>query len=193
MQGYRTIIFTLLMTLIGLLGVKVSPDLANHWLDVFFAVWGIGAILLRQITTTPVGAAINPEIEAVLAHLKQLSAQLGQGLSRSDIDSLAADLKTLLSLATSDTALAGHTSKLASAIGELTPVLQALIAGLQAAPTTSISTSITSPSNPSAAAATLAAVDAAPTPSDDGLPPAPSEASAQPLSAPVRSGIIPAL
>jgi hypothetical protein len=134
-KGFRTIAFSALMTGIGMLGVKISPASAENWADIFFAVWGIGAILLRQITNTPIGAAVVPEIDAVLAHFKLISAQLSQGLSRADIDGLTADLQTLLLHANSDAALAGKTSELAAAITLLAPQLQALIAqGQRVAP-----------------------------------------------------------
>lgn len=54
MKGSRTIIFTLVMAILGLAGAKISPDTVNSWLDVFIPAWAIGAILLRQLTTSPV-------------------------------------------------------------------------------------------------------------------------------------------
>jgi hypothetical protein len=81
MKGYRTIIFSAIMTLVGMLGWKISPQTANQWADMFVAAWGIGAILLRQITTTPIGGVVA------------LSAP---ALSADDIAGLRTDLQTLL-------------------------------------------------------------------------------------------------
>jgi len=53
-KGKRTILFTLVMAILGLAGSKISPDTVNAWLDVFIPIWAIGAILLRQITSSPV-------------------------------------------------------------------------------------------------------------------------------------------
>jgi hypothetical protein len=62
MKGYRTLIFSALMTAIGMLGFKVSPATALHWGDMYVAAWGIGAILLRQLTSTPVGTAATQAV-----------------------------------------------------------------------------------------------------------------------------------
>ena len=57
MKGYRTLMFSALMAAVGMLGLKISPEVAQHWGDMFLAAWGMGAILLRQVTNTPVGVA----------------------------------------------------------------------------------------------------------------------------------------
>ena len=54
MKGNRTIIFNLVMAVVGLAGFKLSPDTVNTWLDVFIPAWAIGGLLLRQLTNTPI-------------------------------------------------------------------------------------------------------------------------------------------
>lgn len=112
MKGYRTIIFSSTMTLLGLIGFKVSPDTASHWADIFFAFWGITSILLRQITNTPVGTSLLVGVE--------------QSLSKDDLSQIRQDVQTLL----------GHvqmTPVLASATGEILKRLDGLSAALQEA------------------------------------------------------------
>lgn len=54
MKGSRTILFNLVMAIAAMAGLKLAPDLVNAWLDVFVSIWAVGAMLLRQVTTTPV-------------------------------------------------------------------------------------------------------------------------------------------
>lgn len=109
MKGYRTLIFTALMTAVGMLGWKVSPEAAEHWGDVFVTVWGIGAILLRQATDTPVGltaiqsikeavsagdfAALRSDVAALLEHVKLTppTAQMVMAIAQK-LDALALTL-----------------------------------------------------------------------------------------------------
>jgi hypothetical protein len=95
MKGYRTIAFSAIMTLVGMLGFKLSPETANHWMDVFVAFWGIGAILIRQITTTPVGgvSAASPLSSADLAKLQQdVQTLLGHSGATLQAAALTADM-----------------------------------------------------------------------------------------------------
>jgi hypothetical protein len=112
MKGYRTILFSALMTLAGMIGWKINPAAANNWVDVFVAFWGIGSILLRQITTTPVG---NPALLAGTAAL----------LSDSDMVAVRTDLQTVL----------GHVSMtpvLAAAVGNISDKFDLVAAAIQA-------------------------------------------------------------
>ncbi|MBF0095442.1 MAG: hypothetical protein HQL34_12985 [Alphaproteobacteria bacterium] len=54
MKGSRTILFNLVMAVAAMAGIKIAPDTVTIWLDVFVSVWAIGAMLLRQVTNTPV-------------------------------------------------------------------------------------------------------------------------------------------
>lgn len=68
LKGYRTIIFNLVMpglmilSTTGVIGAGESPtaDEVNVFLDnldgVLTAVWGIGNLVLRKVTTGPVGS-----------------------------------------------------------------------------------------------------------------------------------------
>jgi hypothetical protein len=81
LTGYRTILFNLAMAVVALTGHTVSPDLLNTYLDGLIAAWVLGAILLRAITTTPVGRASHPLTEAVTALDSKLETLLGHPLA----------------------------------------------------------------------------------------------------------------
>jgi hypothetical protein len=54
MQGYRTILFNLIMGIAAVAGWNVSPDLAQDWTNGFIALWTFGNVALRAITKTPI-------------------------------------------------------------------------------------------------------------------------------------------
>jgi hypothetical protein len=118
MKGYRTIIFSALMTLVGMIGWKVSPDTANHWVDVFLSAWGIGAILIRQITTTPVG---NP-------------AGAAPALSAADLTEIGADLKTLIGHSSATLGAAQLTANMSQKFDLIAAAIQAAAAANAAPP-----------------------------------------------------------
>lgn len=62
LKGYRTLFFGFITILLGLLGKHVAPELIDNYLDVIFAVVGIGIIGLRLITTTPFGQVILHDV-----------------------------------------------------------------------------------------------------------------------------------
>lgn len=115
MKGYRTIIFSSAMTLIGLLGFKISPDTASHWTDVFFSIWGIGAILIRQITTTPVGG---------------IALVQSPGLSADDAAKLRQDIMTLLQHSGVSLQAAALTANLSQKIDAISGAVQAIAAAV---------------------------------------------------------------
>jgi hypothetical protein len=54
MQGYRTIIFNLIMVAGGLLGLTIAPEQASAYADAFILLWGFGNVVFRAITHTPI-------------------------------------------------------------------------------------------------------------------------------------------
>lgn len=62
LTGYRTLAFGFAVTLLGLLGKHVSPELINQYLDVIFAAIGTGIVVLRLMTSSPVFAAIERQV-----------------------------------------------------------------------------------------------------------------------------------
>ena len=110
MKGYRTIIFSAFMTLAGIVGWKISPAAANQWTDVFVVIWGIGGILIRQVTNTPVGksygldkseiAQLGEAINTLLQHSNATlgAAQLTANMSQK-FDAIAAALQMVASAA----------------------------------------------------------------------------------------------
>ena len=55
MKGYRTLIFNLIMVIVGLTGAELSPETAKKTAEAFVTLWGAGNIVLRSVTTTPLG------------------------------------------------------------------------------------------------------------------------------------------
>lgn len=175
MQGYRTIIFNIVMLTVGMLGWKVSPDVTNHWLDVFFAAWAIGAILLRLITTTPIGATVNSEIAALTDRVHFL---ISRGPSSGDITELAGAVRDLFGKLEDDPQIGEHNI-------EIIRKLDALLVMLQGAAPAAIAMAekILSPETP-APDATPAAEAAVSAPAADDAPviPSPAAVPAQPSS-----------
>lgn len=54
MKGFRTVAFNALMTLVGLFGAEISPELAEQAVGAFVLLWGVGNVLLRAITNSPI-------------------------------------------------------------------------------------------------------------------------------------------
>ncbi len=57
--GYRTILFNCVTGFAAILGCKLSPETAAAWGSVLASFWTVGNILLRQVTTTPLGQKVE--------------------------------------------------------------------------------------------------------------------------------------
>jgi len=91
LTGYRTILFNAVMAALALTGHTVSPDLLNTYLDGLIAVWVGGAVLLRALTTTPIGRATPGLSEAVTALNGKLELLLGHPLADPATAQMVAD------------------------------------------------------------------------------------------------------
>ena len=58
MKGYRTIAYNVIALVAGLLGLHLSMDNVNMWLDLGAALFPAGNIVLRMFTTTPFGQQV---------------------------------------------------------------------------------------------------------------------------------------
>ena len=54
MKGYKTVIFNGIMLAAGIFGAEVSPELAERTADAFVLIWGVGNVLLRAVTDSPI-------------------------------------------------------------------------------------------------------------------------------------------
>ena len=54
MKGSKTVAFNALMTLVGLVGAQVDPETATRVIEAFALIWGVGNIILRAVTNTPI-------------------------------------------------------------------------------------------------------------------------------------------
>jgi hypothetical protein len=83
MQGYRTIIFNAAMTLAAGGTVQFSdlPPDAQHWLTLAVMAWGMIAVFLRLITTTPIGQKAAATVEQDLGITPDQLAQIVQAVS----------------------------------------------------------------------------------------------------------------
>jgi len=136
MKGYRTVIFSAVVMLGGMVGWHVAPDVINNYLDIIFAAIGVGVLVLRIVTTTPFGAAVAADLGTKPSDLEYLLSKLDPDMS-DNLNSAISDLNT--------------------AVGKLTghvPVAQATIDALAAVAQTITSTvaSSTAPPQPVTAA-----------------------------------------
>jgi len=133
MQGYRTILFNLAMAVIGMAGLKISPDHVNLWLDVFIPAWALGGILLRQITTTPIGQKVLHDLgisDAEALDLSNLTASLDSG-STATLNSAVSDINAAVSKLTGHPLLQPAT---VDALTSLSGILPGLVASAGADP-----------------------------------------------------------
>lgn len=154
MKGYRTLIFSALMTVVGMLGIKLSPAATEHWGDMYVAAWGIGAILLRQFTNTPVGIAAAQAVEK-----SAVSAASADGLGSLQAG-VAAMLEHVELIEPLGKLLLGMAQKLDTVIAVLTP----------APPAAAMVTDGPAPASADGAVAEAPAPTQAPTPSYQPIP-----------------------
>jgi hypothetical protein len=61
MQGYRTILFNLIMLVGSIVGAhSLDPDTINKYVDAIVLLWGGGNFVLRFITSTAIGQKVAP-------------------------------------------------------------------------------------------------------------------------------------
>jgi hypothetical protein len=65
MQGFRTLAFNILAAVGAVAGIQTAPlpPSWQAWMTVGAAAWGVIAIGLRAITTTPIGKKVEADIE----------------------------------------------------------------------------------------------------------------------------------
>ena len=84
MKGYRTVLFSIVMTLAmgGTVQFSSLPPEAQHILTLLAMAWGFVAIFLRLVTTTPVGqkleAAVGHDLGITPAQMQALLSRLPQ-------------------------------------------------------------------------------------------------------------------
>jgi len=131
LKGYRTLFFGFATILLGLLGKHAAPEVINAYLDVIFAVVGIGIIGLRLITTSPFGRTALHDVglsDAKVLDLSNLTASLDPGSTA-----------TLNSLNAAVTQLTGHpllqpaTADVLSQLAEAVPNVLSALSSAQAA------------------------------------------------------------
>ncbi len=54
LKGWKTIIFNVLLLIVGITGAEVTPELAREFTEEFIAVLTIGNGILRAITCGPI-------------------------------------------------------------------------------------------------------------------------------------------
>jgi hypothetical protein len=67
-KGYRTIAFNLFALVAGLLGLHLTVDNVNMWLDLGAALIPAGNIILRMFTTTAFGRKVAQDVASVGLH-----------------------------------------------------------------------------------------------------------------------------
>jgi hypothetical protein len=113
MKGSRTIFFNLAMLAAGLVGIHLAPATMQQYGDFLVVLWGVGGILLRQLTTTPI---FQKDLMAVEAKATSL------GLDPSAVQDLANQLVSQLptgNIATAIATLGGKVESLLSAVGNI--------------------------------------------------------------------------
>jgi hypothetical protein len=67
-KGYRTIVLNLVALVAGLLGLHLTMDNVNMWLDLGAALFPVGNIVLRMFTNTAVGQKVSEDMASVGLH-----------------------------------------------------------------------------------------------------------------------------
>lgn len=83
MKGYRTLIFNAIAVVAGLLGLHLTMDNVNTWVDLFVALVPVGNIVLRMVTNTAFGQKVAQEIASVGLHpdtIAQLAGAIAAAL-----------------------------------------------------------------------------------------------------------------
>lgn len=119
MKGYRTIALSIATILLGLVGRHVAPDLINAYLDVIFAVIGLGFLSLRLITNTPFGAKIATDLGVSPQTIQELISRLDPDLPDT-LNSAATDLNNAVGT------LMGHLPVQQAAIDTLAAAAQTI-------------------------------------------------------------------
>lgn len=112
MQGYRTIIFNAVMTLMAGGTVQFSdlPPAAQHWLTLAVMAWGMIAVFLRLITRTPIGQKAAATAERDLGISPDQLAQIVQAVSHAVQNTVA----TMPASITSPVASSGAPTEIAA-------------------------------------------------------------------------------
>lgn len=94
-QGYRTILFHLLMTTAGLVGVQVDPAAALNWSALYIAVWGLGGILLRTVSTGPAFGRLLTDVGASDHFVAEVRSAIADLTPNADFSALPAAVNGL--------------------------------------------------------------------------------------------------